>query len=348
VGPPLGGVIVQYSTWRLIFYINLPLAALVVFCARRGVDDEPATAPSGGRFDLLGAGLVAIGFGSLVYALTEISDKGLSAVAWALVLSAVSLAAFVVRERRSSNPLLPPSVFRLRNFVAANLETLLVYAAIGGAGFFLGLYLQTVIGYTPLQASVVFLPVSAVILALSGTFGRLADQHGPRVLLSVGPVLIAVAILLWSEVSSRSDWWLLALGVAVYSLGLAMTVAPITATALGSVPASMAGIASGFNNTVSRLGSLVAVGVMGLVISEVYASRAPSSNVHALAERPRTALEYSASVDAFHVAMLLAAALALAGGIVAAVRISDREALAQEAPATTRAVRRTSPASTSS
>src|SRR5262249_38672181 len=145
------------------------------------------------------------------------------------------------RERRSDNPLLPASLFRSRNFVAANLETFLVYAAIGGAGFFLGLYLQTVIGYTPLQASVVFLPVSLVMLLLSGTFGRLADKHGPRLYLSLGPVLVAGAMLIWGQVSSRSDWWVLAVGVALYSVGLSMTVAPITSTALASVPMALAG-----------------------------------------------------------------------------------------------------------
>jgi EmrB/QacA subfamily drug resistance transporter len=333
IGPPLGGVLVEFATWRWIFYVNLPLAVAVLYCARRGVSDEPAPASAQRRFDVAGAVLVALGFGSLIYALTEVQSKGLSSVAWAIALSAVSLVAFVVRERRSVNPLLPPRLFRTRNFVAANLETLLVYAALGGAGFFLGLYLQTVIGYSPLQASVVMLPVSLVMLLLSGKFGRLADKHGPRLYLSFGPVLIAGAMLLWGEVSSRSDWWLLALGVGVYSLGLSMTVAPITATALASVPANLGGVASGFNNTLSRLGSLLAVGTIGLVISEVFNSNAPHSTLHPLAEHPRTAIEYGASVDAFHAGMLLAAALAIAGGIVAATRISDREALRADAAA---------------
>jgi MFS family permease len=168
-----------------------------------------------------------------------------------------------------------------------------------------------------------------VLLFLSGTFGRLADKHGPRLYLSLGPVLIAGAMLLWGQVSDRSDWWLLAVGVAVYSVGLAMTVAPITSTALASVPTALAGIASGFNSTLSRLGSLVAVALMGLLISEVYSNRAPHSTLHPLAEHPRTALEHSASVDAFNAGMIFAAALAFAGGLIAATRISDREALAQ-------------------
>jgi EmrB/QacA subfamily drug resistance transporter len=334
LGPPLGGAIVQYTTWRLIFYINLPLAVLVLYCARRGVADVPATTQPR-RFDLVASALVAVGFGSLVYGLTEVEPKGLAGVAWAFALSAASLAAFALRERHSGNPLLPAGLFRSRNFVAANLETLLVYAAIGGSGFFIGLYLQTVIGYSPLQASVVFLPVSLVMLVLSGTFGRLADRHGPRLVLTVGPVLIAAAMVIYGQVSSRADWWVLAIGVGVYSLGLAMTVAPITSTALASVPASLAGIASGFNNTLSRLGSLIAVGVIGVLISAVYSSQAPHSKLHPLAEHPRTALEHSASVDAFRAGMLVAAALALAGAIVAATRVSDREALEQGAPTTT-------------
>jgi EmrB/QacA subfamily drug resistance transporter len=334
LGPPLGGAIVEYSSWRLIFYVNLPLAVLVLYCARRGVSDDPAPSHPR-RFDVVASALVAVGFGSLVYGLTEIESKGLAGVAWAFGLSAVSLVAFALRERRSSDPLLPSSLMRSRNFVAANLETLLVYAAIGGSGFFVGLYLQTVIGYSPLQASVVFLPVSLVMLLLSGTVGRLADKHGPRLFLSVGPVLIAGAMLIYGQVSTRADWWVLAIGVGVYSLGLSMTVAPITSTALASVPTALAGIASGFNNTLSRLGSLVAVGLIGVLISAVYSSQAPHSKLHPLAEHPRTAVEHAASVDAFRAGMLLAAALAFAGAIVAATRISDREALAAEAPART-------------
>jgi MFS family permease len=333
VGPPLGGALTEYASWRLIFYINVPIGVLVLYCTRRGAAEEPVSSAGSGKFDVLGSVLVAVGFGSLIYALTEVKAEGVAAVSWAIALTAVSLVAFVVRERRSDNPLLPPNLFRSRNFVAANLETLLVYAALGGAGFFIGLYLQTVIGYSPLQASVVFLPVSLVMLLLSGTFGRLADKHGPRLYLSVGPVLIAGALVLFGQVSNRSDWWLLAVGVGVYSLGLAMTVAPITSTALASVPAALAGIASGFNNTLSRLGSLVAVSVIGLLISVVFSTDAPHSNLNPLAEAPRSAIERSASVDAFHAGMLLAAALALAGGLVAATRISDREALAPTATA---------------
>jgi EmrB/QacA subfamily drug resistance transporter len=330
-GPPLGGALTEYASWRLIFYVNVPLAVAVLYCARRGVADEPASSTTRPKFDLLGSALVAVCFGSLVFALTDIQTEGIGAVGWVFAVSAASLAAFVVRERRGSNPLLPASLFRGRNFVAANLETFFVYAAIGGAGFFLGLYLQTVVGYSPLQASVVFLPVSLIMLLLSGTFGRLADKHGPRLYLSVGPVFIAGAILIWGEVSSRSDWWMLALGVGVYSIGLAMTVAPITSTALASVPMTLAGIASGFNSTLSRLGSLVAVAVMGLLVSEVYSSQAPQSTLHPLAEVPGTALEHNASIDAFRAGMIFAAALAFAGGLVAATRISDREALARPA-----------------
>src|SRR5581483_7853646 len=307
-GPPLGGALVQYASWRLIFYINVPLALLVLVCARRGVGDEPASVSARRPFDVAGSALVALGLGSLVYALVEGTAHGVASVVWAISLALVSLAAFVVRELRSEEPILPLRLFRLRNFAAANLETLLVYAALGGSSFFLALYLQTVVGYSPLQASVVMLPVSVVLLLLAGRFGRLADEHGPRLFLAVGPALVAAGMLLWSLVGSRSDWWALAVGVAVYSLGLALTVAPITATALSSAPARLAGIASGVNNTVSRVGGLLAVALIGLLISVVYSSSAPGSNLRPLAERPTTVLARNGSIDAFRAGMFLAAA----------------------------------------
>src|SRR5581483_2707355 len=325
VGPPLGAVLTEYASWRLIFFVNPPLAVVVYVCARRGVDDDPVPTAVRRPFDVAGSVWVAVGLASLTYALVEWRSDGAAGVAWALVLGLVSLAAFVVRELRSANPILRLSLFRGRNFSAANLETLFVYGAIGGAGFYLALYLQTVIGYSPLEASVVLLPVSAVMLILSGMFGRLADRHGPRLYLSVGPVLIALAMMLWSRVSNRSSWWELALGVAVYSLGLAVTVAPITATALSSVPPGLAGTASGVNNTLSRVGSLLAVAVMGVLISTVYTSNALHSAFRPLTGAPPTVLARSASVDAWRAAMLLAAAFALAGGLVAALRVSNTE-----------------------
>ena len=330
IGPPLGGAIVQYSSWRLIFYINLPLALLVLVFARHGVAEEPPAAEPHRPFDLAGSVLVALGFGSLTYALVEGAAHGIGAAVWAIPLAVVALAAFFLRELRSREPILPLTLFRRRNFAAANLETLLVYAALGGSSFFFALYLQTVIGYSPVQASVVMLPVSLVILLLAGSFGRRADQHGPRLYLTLGPLLIAAGLLFWTGVASRSDWWALAAGVGVYSLGLAVTVAPITSTALASAPARLAGIASGVNNTVSRVGGLLAVGLIGLVISLVYSSRAPGSDLRPLAERPTTAVTRNASVDAFRAGLVVSAGLALAGGLVAAIRISNSEALAQE------------------
>jgi EmrB/QacA subfamily drug resistance transporter len=331
LGLVAAGALVQYASWRLVFYINLPLAVCVLFCARRGVTDSRPSVRERRPFDAVGSLLAALGVGSLAYALVEGPAQGIVSVTWAILLALTALAAFLGRERRSREPILPLALFRKRNFSAANLETLLVSAAVGGSSFFLVFYLQTVIGYTPLQASLVMLPVSLVMLFLAGVFGRLADRHGPRLYLSLGPALVASGMLLWSLVGSRSDWWALVTGVGVYSLGLAMTVAPITATAISAAPARMVGIASGLNNMVSRLGSLLAVGLIGLVISLIYSSRAPHSTLRPLTERPTTAIARSGSVDAFRAAMFLAAALALAAGLVAALRLSDKEALSEGA-----------------
>ncbi|MGZ4354316.1 MAG: MFS transporter, partial [Gaiellaceae bacterium] len=181
--------------------------------------------------------------------------------------------------------------------------TFLVYAALAASSFYVVLYLQLVVGYSPLVASLVLIPVSVVMLLLAGRFGQLADRHGPRLYLALGPALLAGAMLLWELVTSRASWPALAAGTLLFALGLAVTVAPITATALGSAPERYAGVAAGVNNAVSRVGGLVAVALVGLVISLV-AGRL--------------------TVASFRAGMTAAAGLALAGAAVGAVWIPGR------------------------
>jgi EmrB/QacA subfamily drug resistance transporter len=330
-GPPAGGALVQWVSWRWIFLINLPLAGLTVVLARLGRCHEPAQLRVG-RLDIAGATLAAVGFGSLTYALVEGAERGFGALWWAFAVAAAALGAFVAVERRAEEPMLPFELFRQRNFAVANLETFLVYAGLYGYFVFFTIYLQF-LGFTPFEAGLINIPSSLIMILLAARFGALADRHGPRLYLTAGPVLLGVGALLFALVDERSDFWTAGLAsLAVFSLGLAMLVAPITATALKSAPERFAGIASGVNSTVSRLGSLMAIAVITLVISLVFHAQVDRDEAVPLA-KDQTAPELrDASIDGFRAGMLLAAGLAFLGAGVAAAGISNREARG-EAPA---------------
>jgi EmrB/QacA subfamily drug resistance transporter len=309
IGPPLGGALTQWASWRLVFFLNLPLAVGAYVLAHRATEPEPSEKLVLGRLDLPGGALFAAAFGLLTFGLVERGH------AWTLALAAVALAAALVREARVAEPMLPLSVFRDRAFAAAAVETFLVYAALSGATFFLVLYLQSVVGYSPLAASLPLLPISIVLLLLAGTFGSLADRHGPRLYLAVGPALLAVGMLPWLGVSGRDDWWLLTLGSLVFALGLSITVAPITSAALQNAPERLAGVAAGVSNTTARVGGLVAVALIGFVIESAY-------------DGPGTPLTGSGRPDptthAFRIGILVAVGLAAAGALVGALWMPSR------------------------
>ena len=329
-GPPIGGALVQWSSWRWIFYINLPLAVITIVLAQLGRAEVKPTKQAG-RLDIPGALLAAVGFGTLTYGMVEGADKGFGDVWWAFVVAAVALALFVEVERRSATPMLPFALFRRRNLAAANVETFLVYAALYGFLVYFTLYLQT-LGFSPFEAGVITTPPSLVLILFATRFGALADKYGPRLFLAVGPALVAVGTLLSMLVGSKSDFWTAGIAsLVVFSFGLAVLVAPITSTALKSAPAELAGIASGVNSTVSRLGSLTAVAVIGLVITLVFESKIASPDVDPLT-KDQSGAALAASVDAYRSGMLVAAGLALAGALVGALAISNREALAGAAP----------------
>ena len=302
-GPLLGGWLIDSVSWRAIFLINLPLGVLVVWASRRHIP-ETRDATLTGPPDVPGSVLATLGLGGLTFALIQAPESGIgsSAVVTAAVVGAVALAAFIRVERRTAQPMLPLSIFSARQFTSANLVTFVVYAALSAVMFLLVVFLQVSLGYTALGAGAVLLPVTALLLVLSPSAGELAQRIGPRIPLTVGPVVVAAGVLMMSAIEVGDGYATAVLpAVVVFGLGLSLVVAPVTITALAAADPRQAGIASGVNNAVARTAGLLAVAVLPLVGG---LSGADFQDADAMAE-------------GFAAGMRVAAALAVAGGALA-------------------------------
>jgi EmrB/QacA subfamily drug resistance transporter len=347
IGPLGGGALVQAVSWRWIFAINVaPVLITVALLARLQIGTrEP------GHIDIRGAVLCAIGLGGPVFALIEQPNYGWTdgRVLIPLIVGILTFGAFLQAERRSPEPMLPLELFASRNFAVGNLTTLALYGGLGVATFFIVVFIQQVAGYSALGAGLSLLPITIVIFALSRRFGALADRCGPHWFMGVGPIVAGCGLLLLTRMGSHAPYASTMLpGVLVFGLGMAATVAPLTATVLGSVDAHRSGIASGVNNALARVASLLAVAAIGAVVSASFAgrlnaeARALPPQTHAFiaaartkplvtatpgvsaADRPqlRRALQ-DASVRAFHIGLIIAAALAILGGVSALVGIEN-------------------------
>jgi EmrB/QacA subfamily drug resistance transporter len=353
LGPLGGGVLLGIASWRWIFLINLPF---VVVCVGLILAVIPRASPVAGgrRVDFTGALLCALGLGGPVFALIEQPRLGWSSPAvWGPLLAGVLLfAAFLVHESRARDPMLPLSLFARRNFAVGNVETFSMYAGLAVLFFFLVLFLQQVAGYTPLQSGLATLPVTLVMLGFSRRFGALADRFGPRLFMGLGPVLAGLGLLALLRVGVRVDYLSEVLpALLLFSLGLSLTVAPLTAAVLACVEERQAGIASGVNNAVARVAGLLGIAALGAVVAVQFGATldhhlagvplSPSARgAVAQAKRltlgrpsvaglpPAQALAVvraadAASLESFRVGLGAAGCLVLLGGLIGAAGIEN-------------------------
>lgn len=308
-GPLVGGYLLAVGSWRWVFFINLPVAAAVLAMTARHVP-ESRDPDATGHVDGVGTALAVVFLAGLTYGLIEGPTRGWTspAVAVSLVLAVLAGPAFVLVEQRRAHPMLTLSLFRSRQFSGANGVTFAVYGALGGALFLLPVELQIVKGYSPLEAGISLLPLTIIMLALSERSGALSARIGPRLQMTVGPLIVGAGLALLVRATDPGSYWTQVFpAVLLFAIGLTVTVAPLTATAMGAAPPERSGVASAVNNTVARAASLLAVAVIPLLAGLTGAS----------------ALSSEALASGFRTAMVISGLLCAAGGVLAALTIRN-------------------------
>ena len=304
VGPTVGGWLIDVSTWRVIFLINIPIAAVTLLILMRlgGLHQKRREDL---RVDVPGAILCTAGLGLLVAGFIEQPQLGWSdpLILGAFAAGVALLGAFVVYELRTPMPMLPLRLFRLRNFSVTNVETLSVYGGLSALTTFLTLYLIEFAGFSALRAGISLLPLTVVMFFLSPRTGRLSMKYGPRLFMALGPVIAGVAVLAYTRLPQNVDYWVdIFPALLVFSLGLALTVAPLTTTVLADAGPGDAGVASGVNNAVARIAGLLAIAILGIL--------AAGGGDHL-------------TVHGFHLTMGAVAGLLVCGGLIGAFGIRN-------------------------
>jgi EmrB/QacA subfamily drug resistance transporter len=352
IGPFIGGWLIDVTSWRWIFAINVPFVLVTLVLVRAAIPAQETRAGARPPVDWLGAVLCAVGLAGPVYGLVRQPDAGWrSGQVLVPILGGIAVfALFLIREARTPYPMLPLDLFRRRNFAVGNLQTLSMYGGLAITFFFLVLFLQQVAGYDALQAGLATLPTTGVMFLLSKRFGALADRFGPRIFMGGGPLVAAAGLAWLTRLPADLDYVVdLLPGLLVFSLGLTMTVAPLTATVLADADERNAGIASGVNNAIARVAGLLAVASLGAVVAASFgasidrelAGRPLSPTAHrvvaaardqTLARADTTGLDPGearivsraverASVSAFHTGMTISAALVGLGGVLGLIGI---------------------------
>jgi len=312
VGPLIGGLFVDLMSWRLVFAINvLPIVVTVWLL---GVLGQKDVRQPGVKVDFVGAGLAVVGVGAPVFALIEQGNFGWNSpvIYLPLILGVVLLGVFLWWQRVAAHPMMPLSLFTIRNFAMGNIATTAIYAALALGGFLITVFLQQVGGYPATLAGLALLPETIILMILSSRFGALAGKHGPRLFMTVGPITAGIGTLLMLTVSADVNYWTQLLpGVLLFGLGLAITVAPLTSAILGAIDERQAGIGSAINNAIARVAGLIAVAALGIIVG------------------------YQLDLEGFHRGLVATAALLILGGLISwvGIRNPQPEPVAEQTPA---------------